>query len=160
MTLPGPETYNAVLWALEAGYRHIDGAEWYENEEDCGKAINDFIRSSGTPRHEIYFTTKLMRNSTTKWVGKAIQESLRKSGLEYIDLYLVHGPEANDGIDPVQCRVDTWRGCCEAKDTGLVRSIGVSNFGVAHLEQLIAFKPKYLPTVNQGRPPLSFAWID
>ena len=67
-----------------------------------------------------------MRNSTAEWVHEAIKISLQKSGLDYIDLYLIHGPEAHDGLDPVQVRVDTWRGCCEAKDAGSVRSIGVS----------------------------------
>lgn len=126
MTEPGEETYNAVLWALQAGYRHIDGAEWYENEGDCGRAILDFIKATGVPREDIYFTTKLMRNSTAEWVHSAIRISLEKCGLDYIDLYLIHGPESHDGADPVQTRIDTWRGCCEAKDKGTVRSIGVS----------------------------------
>lgn len=102
VTEPGAETYNAVKWALEAGYRMIDGAEWYENEADCGRAIRDFIAATpNVEREDIYFTTKLMRNSTREWVKKAVEISLEKSGLEYVDLYLIHGPEANDGIDPV-----------------------------------------------------------
>ncbi|KWU47363.1 aldo-keto reductase [Rhodotorula sp. JG-1b] len=145
VTEPGEETYNAVTWALEAGYRHIDGAEWYENEADCGRAINDFIAKSGTPRSEIYFTTKLMHNRTDPaWVEKCVDVSLKKAGLDYIDLYLIHDP--NGGPD---VRAAMWEGCCRVKDSGKVRSIGVSNFGVKHLEDLLARKPKYIPAVNQ-----------
>ncbi|GAA6023661.1 hypothetical protein JCM8202_005988 [Rhodotorula sphaerocarpa] len=141
VTEPGEETYNAVTWALE----HIDGAEWYENEEDCGRAINDFIKSSGVPRSEIHFTTKLMHNRTDPgWAEQSVDRSLQKSGLDYIDLYLIHDP--NGGPD---VRAAMWEGCCRAKDAGKVRSIGVSNFGVKHLEDLLARKPKYIPAVNQ-----------
>ncbi|GAA5928297.1 hypothetical protein JCM21900_004032 [Sporobolomyces salmonicolor] len=145
VTEPGQETYNAVMWALEAGYRHIDGAEWYENEADCGRAINDFIAKSGTPRSEIYFTTKLMHNRTDPaWVEHSVDVSLKKAGLDYIDLYLIHGP-----IGGPEVRAKMWEGCCRVKDTGKVRSIGVSNFGIEHLEQLLATQPKYVPAVNQ-----------
>ncbi|KAM0746595.1 Aldo/keto reductase [Meredithblackwellia eburnea MCA 4105] len=144
VTEPGQETYNAVKWALEAGYRHIDGAEWYENEEDCGRAIRDFMKESGVPRSEIWWTTKLMHNKTTEYVHEAIDISLKKCGLEYIDQYLIHGPEGGPEV-----RAATWKGCCEAKDKGTVRSIGVSNFGVKHLTDLLATNPKYVPSVNQ-----------
>ncbi|GAA5994306.1 aldo/keto reductase [Rhodotorula paludigena] len=145
VTEPGAETYNAVTYALEAGYRHIDGAEWYENEADCGRAINDFIARTGTPRSEIQFTTKLMHNRTDPaWVEKCVDVSLQKAGLDYIDLYLIHDP--NGGPD---VRAAMWEGCCRVKDSGKVRSIGVSNFGVKHLENLLARKPKYVPAVNQ-----------
>lgn len=141
---PGEETYNAVLWALQAGYRSIDGGKWYDNELDCGRAIRDFMSQTGTKRDEIYFTTKLMANKTKEWVVQEIEESLKQCGLDYIDLYLIHGPEGGEGP-----RAATWEGCCEAKDRGLVKSIGVSNFGVKHLEQILATKPKYVPSINQ-----------
>ncbi|GAA5894384.1 hypothetical protein JCM8208_006218 [Rhodotorula glutinis] len=145
VTEPGAETYNAVTWALEAGYRHIDGAEWYENEEDCGRAINDFIKKSGVPRSEIFFTTKLMHNRTDPaWVTKCVDVSLKKAGLDYIDLYLIHDPTGGPDV-----RAAMWQGCCNVRDTGKVRAIGVSNFGVKHLEDLLARKPKYAPAVNQ-----------
>ncbi|KAM0788853.1 hypothetical protein ACM66B_002938 [Microbotryomycetes sp. NB124-2] len=141
----GEETYNAVLWALQAGYRHIDGAEWYENEEDCGRAIRDFIKESGTPREEIWFTTKLMHNQKEpKGVIDAIDVSLKKCGLDYVDLYLIHGPEGGPDV-----RAASWEGCCQAKDLGKAKSIGVSNFGVKHLEDLLSRKAKYVPTINQ-----------
>merc|ERR1711939_539117 len=145
VTEPGAETYNAVTWALEAGYRHIDGAEWYENEADCGRAINDFIAKSGTPRSEIFFTTKLMHNRTDPaWVEKCVDVSLSKAGLDYIDLYLIHDPTGGPDV-----RAAMWEGCCRVRDTGKVKSIGVSNFGVKHLEDLLARKPTYAPAVNQ-----------
>ncbi|BGP15108.1 hypothetical protein JCM10213v2_003063 [Rhodosporidiobolus nylandii] len=124
---------------------HIDGAEWYENEADCGKAINDFIKKTGTPRSEIYFTTKLMHNKADPaWVEKSVDLSLKKAGLDYIDLYLIHGPMGGP-----QVRKAMWDGCCQVKDTGKAKSIGVSNFGIKHLEDLLATKPKYVPSVNQ-----------
>lgn len=107
--------------APQAGYRHIDSAEWYENEHDSGRAINDFIKSSGVPRSEIWFTTKLMANKDKAWVHEAIRISLEKAQVDYFDLYLIHGPEGGE-----EARKATWEGCCEAKDAGLVKSIGVS----------------------------------
>ncbi|GAA6064573.1 hypothetical protein JCM10212_006198 [Sporobolomyces blumeae] len=145
VTEPGEETYNAVMWALEAGYRHIDGAEWYENEADCGRAINDFIARSGVARSSISFTTKLMHNRLDPlWVEKSIDESLRKSGLDYVDLYLIHDPNGGPEV-----RSKMWEGCCLIKDKGKAKSIGVSNFGKKHLEDLLARSPKYVPSVNQ-----------
>ncbi|ORY66961.1 Aldo/keto reductase [Leucosporidium creatinivorum] len=145
VTEPGAETQNATKWALEAGYRHIDGAEWYENEADCGKAINAFIKESGVPRSEIWFTTKLMHNQKEpQGVVDAIKVSLEKAGLDYVDLYLIHGPEGGPEV-----RAASWEGCCMARDLGLVKSIGVSNFGVKHLTDLLAGNPKYIPSINQ-----------
>ncbi|GAA5878260.1 hypothetical protein JCM8547_007542 [Rhodosporidiobolus lusitaniae] len=145
VTEPGQETYQAVTDALEAGYRHIDGAEWYENEADCGRAINDFISRTGTPRSEIFFTTKLHYNKTDpEWAVKCVDESLQTAGLEYIDLYLIHDPTGGPEV-----RRAMWEGCARAKDQGKVRSIGVSNFGVKHLTDLLATSPKYVPAVNQ-----------
>ncbi|GAA5984616.1 hypothetical protein JCM5350_008158 [Sporobolomyces pararoseus] len=145
VTEPGEETYNAVMWALEAGYRHIDGAEWYENEADCGRAINDFIKKTNTPRSEIFFTTKLMHNRTDPlWVEKSIDASLQKAGLDYVDLYLIHDPNGGKEV-----RAKMWEGCCLVKDKGKAKSIGVSNFGKQHLEDLLSTSPKYVPAVNQ-----------
>ncbi|KAK4705502.1 hypothetical protein P7C70_g703, partial [Phenoliferia sp. Uapishka_3] len=70
----------------------VYGAEWYENEADCGRAINDFIKQSGVPRSEIFHATELMANKTTEWVHEAIAISLKKAELDYADAYLVHGP--------------------------------------------------------------------
>ncbi|KAI5479798.1 hypothetical protein MNV49_002610 [Pseudohyphozyma bogoriensis] len=143
VTEPGAETYNAVTWALEAGYRHIDGARWYENEKDCGRAINDFCKKSGVPREDIWYTTKLMQAKDAAWSIKCLEESIKESET-YVDLYLIHGPDGGP-----EARRAAWEGLCEAKDKGLARSIGVSNFGVKHLTDLLATSPKYVPSINQ-----------
>ncbi|EMS18072.1 xylose and arabinose reductase [Rhodotorula toruloides NP11] len=124
--------------------KHIDGAEWYENEESCGKAIRDFVERTGTPRSEIFFTTKLMHNKTDPaWVEHCVDVSTQKAGISP-DLYLIHDPNGGPEV-----RAAMWEGCCRVKDKGKVKSIGVSNFGVKHLEDLLAGKPKYVPAVNQ-----------
>ncbi|KAE8890814.1 hypothetical protein PF003_g25244 [Phytophthora fragariae] len=124
---PGAETYNAVLSALKLGYRHIDTAEYYENEADVGRAVKD----SGIPREEIFVTSKLFIQS---WgYEKALQktkESNEKLGLGYIDLYLLHAPGDAD------TRGETWRALEELQESGILKDIGVSNFGEAHLEKL------------------------
>ncbi|PRQ75191.1 NADP-dependent oxidoreductase domain-containing protein [Rhodotorula toruloides] len=138
VTEPGAETYNALTWALEVR------AEWYENEESCGKAIRDFMERTGTPRSEIFFTTKLMHNKTDPaWVEHCVDVSTQKAGISP-DLYLIHDPNGGPEV-----RAAMWEGCCRVKDKGKVKSIGVSNFGVKHLEDLLAGKPKYVPAVNQ-----------
>ncbi|GEM08316.1 xylose and arabinose reductase [Rhodotorula toruloides] len=129
---------------LVAPPQHIDGAEWYENEESCGKAIRDFMKRTGTPRSEIFFTTKLMHNKTDPaWVEHCVDVSTQKAGISP-DLYLIHDPNGGPEV-----RAAMWEGCCRVKDKGKVKSIGVSNFGVKHLEDLLAGKPKYIPAVNQ-----------
>ncbi|KAI0833422.1 Aldo/keto reductase [Trametes gibbosa] len=141
--MEGKEAYNAVRWALEAGYRHIDSAEWYYNEADCGRAIRDFCAATGTPREAIFFTTKLMHNNGNAAAKAALRTSLKKSGIDYIDLYLIHGPMGGP-----QRRADSWRAAMEGKAEGLVRSIGVSNYGVRHLQEMVSAGVE-LPALNQ-----------
>lgn len=125
-TAPGKETQNSVLEALKAGYRHIDTAVIYQNEEDVGTAI----AKSGIPREDIFLTTKLwnddMRNHRQ---FQAFEESLKKLGTDYIDLYLMHWP-AGDIIE-------SWSVLEEFYKSGKVRAIGVSNFEQHHLEELL-----------------------
>ncbi|MDO4576177.1 MAG: aldo/keto reductase, partial [Planctomycetia bacterium] len=116
-TIPndGP-TYDATLAALKSGYRHIDTAAAYFNEEDVGKAVRD----SGIAREEIFITSKLwLQDHSYEAAKKGIARSLRKLGTEYIDLYLIHQPY---GDVP-----GAWKALEEAKMEGTLRSIGVSN---------------------------------
>jgi diketogulonate reductase-like aldo/keto reductase len=134
----GEETYNAVRYALEAGYRHIDTAAVYGNEESVGEAIRD----SKIPREQIFVTTKLwnedMRRDNQQ---RAIETSLKKLGLSYVDLYLIHWPVKGK-------YVESWLELEKIYKKGLARAIGVSNFHIHHLEDV--FKVcQIVPAVNQ-----------
>lgn len=142
---PGTETYEAVLAALKLGYRHIDTAHLYRNEVDVGRAVRD----SGVPREDIFITTKLwagMGGEPADGFHHAIQsgiESQEKLGT-YIDLYLIHSPAWKTQ------RINAWLGMEELRKRGIVKSIGVSNYGVHHLEELIAdSRTTVVPAVNQ-----------
>lgn len=138
---PGAETRQAVTWALEIGYRHIDTAALYENESDVGEAI----RASGLAREEVYVTTKLWHSEHGfERSQKAARASLARLGLSYADLYLIHAPRANTPQD----RLDSWRGLELLQREGLCRAIGVSNYSVRHLEELAAHS-KTVPAINQ-----------
>jgi len=130
----GPDCVNAVRWALELGYRHIDTAQAYGNEESVGQAL----RESRIARDEVFVATKF-RPSSRDPVAEA-EASLRRLGLDYVDLYIVHWP----GGGPTWA----WPGMERARERGYARSIGVSNFSVADLEQLLA-ATTVPPTVNQ-----------
>jgi diketogulonate reductase-like aldo/keto reductase len=125
----------AVLAALEAGYRHIDTAAMYGNEESVSAAI----RMSGIPRENIFVTTKLW-NSDHGNPERALDTSLRKLKLDYVDLYLIHYP--------VRERRQSWRALEALRAKGKARSIGVSNFTIRHLTELLA-ETKTVPAVNQ-----------
>ncbi|KAI0759959.1 Aldo/keto reductase [Trametes elegans] len=135
--------------ALQAGYRHIDTAYGYGNEEYVGKAI----RESGVPRSDIFLVTKLPNQHHHK-VGASFAESLAKLGVDYVDLYLMHWPqaatEANAPVpaDASPTFVETWRAMEALLDTGRVRSIGVSNFSVKLLEVLLR-ETTVVPAANQ-----------
>ncbi|WIM70399.1 aldo/keto reductase [Corynebacterium suedekumii] len=132
------ETERIVSVALEAGYRHIDTAAIYGNEEGVGRAI----AASGIPRDEIYVTTKLW-NDRHGDADAALAGSLDRLGLDHVDLYLIHWP------CPAQDRyVEAWRSLIELRERGLTASIGVSNFLPTHLERLEMATP-VTPAVNQ-----------
>lgn len=132
-----------LRWALEAGYRHIDSATWYYNERECGETIRSFLEETGTPRSEIYYTTKLMTNVSYEATIKDIDASLKASELGYIDLYLLHS-----AIGGPEKRRECWRACVDAKKAGKVKSIGVSNYGIAHLQEMVD-QGVELPVLNQ-----------
>jgi diketogulonate reductase-like aldo/keto reductase len=134
-TRAGAACETAVLAALEAGYRHIDTAAMYGNEKSVGAAI----RSSAIPREQIFVTTKLW-NSDHGNPGRALEMSLRQLNLDYVDLYLIHYP--------VRERRQSWRALEALRTQGKARSIGVSNFTIRHLTELLA-DTKTVPAVNQ-----------
>ena len=134
----GEEVINAVKWALEAGYRSIDTAAAYGNEEGVGKAIKE----SGIAREEIFVTTKLWNaDQGYESALRAFEKSRRLLDLEYIDLYLIHWPVKGK-------YVDSWKALIKLYNDGLVRAIGVSNFHIHHLEDVIK-KTGVVPLVNQ-----------
>lgn len=136
----------AVLDALASGYRLIDTAAKYENEEAVGEAI----KRSELKREEIIVTTKLWReNLGYKNTMAAFKESLRRLKLDSIDLYLIHWPANAKNYENWQkTNADTWRAMEELKEDGKIKSIGVSNFWQEHLEALF-LTAKIIPSVNQ-----------
>jgi diketogulonate reductase-like aldo/keto reductase len=120
----GSTTVNAVRWALELGYRHIDTAQMYGNEESVGRALKE----SGVPRAEVFITTKFWPDGSDP-VEEA-QRSLQRLGVDYVDLYLVHWPQAG--------ATWMWPGMERARELGYARSIGVSNYDVREIDQVIA----------------------
>ncbi len=134
-TRAGATCEAAVLAALEAGYRLIDTAAMYGNEESVGAAI----RKSGIPRENVFVTTKLW-NSDHGNPARALDASLRKLKLDYVDLYLIHYP--------VRERRQSWRALQKLRAEGRTRSIGVSNFTIRHLTELLA-ETSTVPAVNQ-----------
>lgn len=144
----GEEAYQSTLDALKAGYRHIDTAAIYGNEESVGRAIKD----SGLAREELYITTKLWNDSHSYDLAKAaLATSLKKLDLDYVDLYLIHWPNPKAFRENwEEANAEAWHYMEEAKEAGLVKSIGVSNFMVHHMEAL-AKTAKLTPAVNQIR---------
>ncbi len=136
---PG-DTADKVKAALDLGYRHIDTAQMYGNEEGVGKAVAD----SGIPRDELWITTKLNNDGHSREAAvRKLDESLTKLGLDHVDLYLIHWPQ------PKQDRyVETWQGLEDAQKAGKALSIGVSNFQTDHLDRL-AKETSTVPAVNQ-----------
>jgi len=128
----------AVLKALEVGYRHIDTAMIYGNEAGVGRAV----RESGLPREEVFITTKLW-NTDHERAREALEESLERLGLDYVDLYLIHWPKL--GLDK---RVEAWAAMEQARAEGLIRSIGLSNFTPRFLSEILE-KGSVTPAVNQ-----------
>ncbi len=138
--IPASEVAVAVGCAIEAGYRLIDTAAAYGNEEGVGRAVAD----SGVARHELYITTKLWNvDQGYDKTLRAFDESLAKLGLDAIDLYLIHWPVPGRDL-----YVDTWKAFEKILDEGRTRSIGVSNFTVDHLQRLAQESP-VVPVVNQ-----------
>jgi diketogulonate reductase-like aldo/keto reductase len=130
----GPECVDAVRWALELGYRHIDTAQAYGNEESVGRALHD----SGLAREDVFVTTKFF--PARKDPVAEIENSLRRLGVEQVDLYIVHWPQGG--------ATWAWPGMERARELGHARSIGVSNFSVAEMDEVSAVA-SVAPVINQ-----------
>ncbi|MBA4796744.1 MAG: aldo/keto reductase [Rhizobiales bacterium] len=137
---PNEEAAPAVKAALDTGYRHVDTAAVYENEEGVGEGI----RQSGLSRSDIFLTTKLWNNDQGyEQTLKAFEASLKRLGTDYVDLYLIHWPSAHRGLF-----VDTWKALVKLKEEGRAKSIGVSNFYPEHIEKIVA-ETGVTPVINQ-----------
>src|SRR5579884_2204461 len=130
----GPECVNAVMWALELGYRHVDTAQAYGNEASVGEGL----RKSGVPRGEVFITTKFDPTRSDP-VGEA-ERSLERLGVDFVDLYLVHSPRGG--------ALRAWPAMERAQQLGYARSIGVSNFDVTELRQVVD-SATVMPVVDQ-----------
>src|SRR5919205_1569779 len=130
----GRECEDAVRWALEAGYRHVDTAQAYGNEASVGNALRD----SGVPREDVFITTKFYPRG--KDAEAEAQRSLERLGVEQVDLYIVHWPQGGPTW--------AWDGMQRAHERGYARSIGVSNFSASELDELLGVAD-VAPAVNQ-----------
>jgi 2,5-diketo-D-gluconate reductase A len=130
----GPECENAVRWALELGYRHVDTAQAYGNEESVGRALRD----SGVPRDEVFITTKFYPARSDPEVEA--RGSLERLGVDHVDLYIIHWPQGGPTW--------AWPGMERAHERGYARSIGVSNYSVSELDEVLS-AARIPPVVNQ-----------
>jgi 2,5-diketo-D-gluconate reductase A len=135
--LSGDEARQAVSWALEAGYRHLDTATGYGNEDQVGTALRD----SGVSRDEVFVTTKLPPDHVGR-ERQTLQESLDKLGVDHLDLWLIHWPPNGTA------GVESWKVFVEAQKEGLVRHIGVSNYSLDQIDELTS-ATGVTPAVNQ-----------
>jgi 2,5-diketo-D-gluconate reductase A len=133
-------TAGVVRWGIEAGYRSIDTAEGYANEEGVGQAI----RAAGLPRRELFITSKLRNGAHERDRAlRAFDETMSKLGIQQVDLFLIHWPVPSQGK-----YVEAWKTLIELREAGRIKSIGVSNFNQDHLERIIG-ETGVTPAVNQ-----------
>ncbi|HRN24984.1 MAG TPA: aldo/keto reductase [Ignavibacteriaceae bacterium] len=138
LTKSGTECVNAVTWALEAEYKHIDTARIYGNEREVGEAV----RQSGIKRDELFITTKLWNDDHGyESALKAFDKSLKTLNTDYIDLYLIHWPVKDK-------RKDSWKALEKIYESGYCKSIGVSNYMISHLNELFSYA-NIIPVINQ-----------
>jgi 2,5-diketo-D-gluconate reductase A len=135
--LRGRQGYDAISYAMEVGYRHIDTATMYANETEVGRALRD----SGLQREDVFVTTKLPPGNAGR-ERQTLAGSLRALGTDYIDLWLVHWPPGG------RARPQTWRELLAIRDQGLARAVGVSNYSISQLDELIDTTGQ-APAVNQ-----------
>jgi len=135
--LRGGRGYDAMSFALKVGYRHVDTATMYANEVEVGRALRD----SGLRRHDVFVTTKLPPGRAGR-ERETLAASLRALGTDYVDLWLVHWPPGG------RARPQTWRELLALRDQGLARAVGVSNYSISQLDELIDATGQ-APAVNQ-----------
>ncbi|TDB86905.1 aldo/keto reductase [Actinomadura sp. KC216] len=135
--LRGDTAYESVRAALDIGYRHLDTATLYENETEVGRAVKD----GGVDREDVFVTTKLHPRDA-RHARRALETSLRKLGTGYVDLWLIHWPTGPDALVPA------WRELLSAKNDGLARNVGVSNYSIAQIDRLTEATGEQ-PAVNQ-----------
>ncbi|PTI73774.1 aldo/keto reductase [Staphylococcus succinus] len=134
----------AVKHAIESGYRHIDTAMIYDNEEKVGEGIAEALATTGLDRSDLFITSKLwLADYGRNNVATAYETSLKKLGLDYLDLYLMHWPGTDEAL-----MIDTWQGMEDLYKEDRVKNIGVSNFNVEHFEALLA-QVSIKPVINQ-----------
>lgn len=133
-------TAKVVHWGIEAGYRLIDTAEGYRNEEGVGEAI----RSAGVPRNELFITSKLRNGGHQRDAAlRSFDDTMQKLGIDQIDLFLIHWP-----VPSQNKYLDAWKALVELKEAGRIKPVGVSNFEQDHLERIIG-ETGVTPAVNQ-----------
>lgn len=134
----GKDAVKRIHWAFEVGYRHVDTAALYGNEREVGEAV----RTTDIPREDIFVTTKLWNDDHGyERALEAFDESMEKLGLEYVDLYLIHWPVED-------LRLGSWRALEKIHEDGRARAIGISNFTIGHIDELLE-NCKVVPAVNQ-----------
>ena len=140
----GDECRESVKHAIEQGYRSIDTAMIYGNEETVGQGIKEGLKSTGLSREDLFITSKLwLTDFGRQNVEEAYRQSVEKLGLDYLDLYLMHWPGTNEAV-----MIDSWRGMEDLYKQNQVKNIGVSNFTPEHFEALLA-QVSIKPVINQ-----------
>ncbi|XP_053617228.1 aldo-keto reductase AKR2E4-like [Plodia interpunctella] len=148
---PVDEVRDAVFWAIEDGYRHIDTAVLYNDEVQVGQGLADAVRQGLVSRDQMFITTKLPSDRHARsQVVTTLRESLNRLKMNYVDLFLIHFPFStkNDGSPDNIDYLETWRGMEDARELGLTKSIGISNFNASQVDRLLA-NCKVKPVVNQ-----------
>ncbi|VDK17482.1 unnamed protein product [Anisakis simplex] len=151
----GQETVtNVIDAALRAGYRMFDTAKYYHNEPEIGNALQELLPKYGLKREDIFITTKFFPSASnnTEFARKMVEQSLNDLKTSYLDLMLIHYPRSSDRADDdplnAECRRDAYIELEKIKDEGTIRSVGVSNYEINHIEEIKKFG-KMMPAVNQ-----------
>ncbi|XP_052867248.1 uncharacterized protein LOC128273347 [Anopheles cruzii] len=147
--------YETLDYALKAGYRHIDTAIVYRNEEFIGSALKTLLPKYNLKREDIFITSKLIspKDKDQEFIEKMVRQSLAKLQTDFLDLYLIHWPGVSglpvDHPDNEKQRKVTWDALCQLKKEGRLRSIGVSNYTIKHLTEMLTDRIVVTPAVNQ-----------